>query len=115
MNSLEFIKQQITTYEELYENYLENLDVVLGTKQEKQHRFTINFYKERVDLLKEIKEELEIMEFIKNGWSGMETTISGKQVMKFQNLKLDDWIELWNRLEEILLKKSLEVKDEKEN
>ena len=32
--------------------------------------------------------------------------------MKFQNLKIDEWVKLWKRLEKILLKKALEVKDE---
>lgn len=66
---------------------------------------------ERLKLLEQIKTELEIMELIKNGWSSMDTTLAGDQIIRFQNLKIDDWIKLWNRLEEISLKKALEVKD----
>lgn len=112
MNSLEFINKEIAYYDDIYERKLVALDLIkedsVGGRKLKDE---VSFCIERLNHLKQIKAELEIMELIKNGWSGMETTISGKQIMKFQNLKLDDWIELWQRMEECLLKRAVEVKD----
>ena len=101
MNSLEFINKEIAIIKSKYKEHLKFNQTSLAIKDEK-----------RLKHLQQIKEELEIMELIKNGWTSMETTLTGGLIMKFQNLKIDDWVKLWNKLEKILLKKTLEVKDE---
>lgn len=106
MTNLEFINEEIERIKELLE-----LDDVLCELSDNDYKFC----NDRLKILQQIKNELEIMELIKNGWSSMETTLAGDQIMRFQNLKIDDWVKLWNRLEEILLKKALEVSNEKES
>ena len=66
---------------------------------------------ERLKLLEQIKDELEIMELIGNGWSSMEQTLSGERIIKFQKLNIDDWLKVWKTLEKFALKKALEVED----
>lgn len=109
MNSLEFIDKLIVEYEKSINNFIR---FSKGHPDKELFIKCVTIYEEKLNHLRQIKTELEIMELIKNGWSSAETTLNGDQIMRFQNLKLDDWVKLWNKLEEILLKKALEVKDD---
>lgn len=94
MNSLKFVDEEIKRYKAV-------VRITSGNKK--------SYYKKVVNQLQQIKTELEIMELIENGWSSMEQTLSGEKIIKFQKLNLDDWLKVWKTLEEIALKKALEV------
>lgn len=112
MNSLDFINKQI-----------EKIIFKLIEKVEEREKFvgqcawaTVDFLNAEIkylenerDTLYQIKSELEIMELIENGWSSIEQTLSGEKIIKFEKLNLDDWLKVWKTLEEIGLKKALEV------
>lgn len=102
MNSLDFINQEIEFLEDMI-----SMDVSLV-----EDDFDLQeIYKkqQRLRHLKQIKAKLEIMELIGNGWSHMEQTLSGEKIIRFEKLNLDDWLKVWKALEEIGLKKALEV------
>lgn len=113
MNSLEFI-------ENIIKNLEETLKVIDNRIQENQNYPTLLAYhvgeKEHFEKelahFQQVKAELEIMELIGNGWSSIEQTVSGEKIIKFEKLNLDDWLKVWKTLEEIALKKALEVEDE---
>lgn len=96
MNSLEFVNREIEILEDL-----------LKTTEFKPEGVTL--FIDRLNHFKQIKSKLEIMELIENGWSHMEQTLSGEKIIKFGKLNLDDWLKVWKTLEEIGLKKALEV------
>lgn len=80
------------------------------TKYEKNsYERAVKVCEELIQINEQIKDELEVMELIKNGWSSTETTLNGEHIMRFQNLTLNDWLKLCNKFDEILLKKTLEV------
>lgn len=109
MNSLEWIDAEITKWQEKLDKFKKQLIEIKGTRNEQTTLNCIEAIKLKLQYLQQIKAELEVMGLIKNGWSSMSTTSNGEHIMRFQNLTLDDWIKLWNKLEEILLKKALEV------
>lgn len=115
MTNLEFIEKGIKNYTELIEDIKKEIIDEDDPDMKTVCKSNLKYVEESLNHYQQIKDELEIMELIKNGWSSMETTLAGDQIMRFQNLKIDDWVKLWNRLEEILLKKTLEVSNEKEN
>jgi hypothetical protein len=113
MTSLEFIKKEIAMVKKKISMAKSKFTIKgITYYQLNEIKEEINILQDRLQTLQQIKDDLEIMEMIKSGWSGMETTISGKQIMKFQNFELNEWIELWQRMEECLLKRSLEVENE---
>lgn len=106
MNSLEFIEKLIKKCLKSYENFM-RLYKINPDKEAFNKCATIR--KEELFRLKQIKDELEIMELIENGWSSIEQTVSGEKIIKFEKLNLDDWLKVWKTLEEIGLKKALEA------
>ena len=112
MNSLERVNAEIIKWQEKLDKFKKQLIEIKGTRNEQTTLNCIEAIELKLQYLQQIKSEIEVMKLIIIGWSSMETTSNGEQTMRFQNLTLDDWIKLWNKLEKILLKKALEVEDE---
>lgn len=102
MTNLEFIKNEIKHYNELYERKLIALSTIredcIGREQLKNE---ISFYIKYLHHLKQIKLELEIMELIKLNCTGLKYNSGGNSAIKLGNINAMGFIKLNNRLDKI--------------
>lgn len=90
MNSLEFINKEIAITKSKYKEHINFNQTSFGIKDEK-----------KLQTLQRIKTELEIIEIIKLGCTGLKYNSDGGSVIKLGNINAMNFIKLSNRLDEI--------------